>query len=457
MEVYYHEYDPNSAPQVSLPDGSQKEVVKPTVSMAAIYEPPRQSSVSLSRAPWKRRRFIIVAVALAAVIIAVAVTVGVVVGLRNSKGASSSTFPSNPTGSESPGSYSDPPYNLVDEAWAYNGTAISSLTYSPARDQDSAATNYIVFYQHSNGELRRSTWNNSQWHDSQFITNDARPRTPLSSYWRGEGDGISFNLFYVDKNKVLQEIRGSHSSNDWINGTLGELGIAVDPQSAISVQFVGKCRGVDTAWLVYHTGKDNEARVVYWNAQTDRWSAKETIGDVSATAGFSGEANDGHWRFYYVSKRTQQLNVMVCPDCCSNTSTKWEQNINGPSVSSENGGIAVTPVGGPRILFYLDDDGTVRELNNTDTYPHETWIEDASSTSSGGNRETRYDTNASVGPEGSRVIKAIPGGRVSMAAGFRGKIQQLWLFYQSNGTDISTKSRDADAAGKWSAPVALKI
>ncbi|KAK2875960.1 hypothetical protein FQN49_001481 [Arthroderma sp. PD_2] len=465
MEVYYQEYDPNCAPQVGFPDGQEKEVVRSTLSKAAIYKPSRLSSLPTSRPSWKRKRIVIPAIVLAIVLIAVAIAAGLVVGLKGSKGTtpspsqpSSSSSPPGSTESDSP-EYSDPPNKpkTVDAAWAYNGTAISSLTYSPARDQDSTGTNYVVFYQHSNGELRRSTWNNSQWHDSKFVTNDAHSGTPLSSYWAGEGDDIRFNLFYVDKNKVLQELRGGHSSNDWINGTLGELGIVVDPQSAVSVQFVGRCRDVDTAWLVYHTGKENEARVVYWNAKTDRWSARETIGDVSATAGSSGEVNDGAWRYYYVSKQTQQLNVMICPDCCSNPSTEWEQNINGPPVTSEDGGIAVTPVGSPRLLYYFDNDGTIHELNNTYKYPNEAWIEDVSSTLSEGNKGTKSDTNATVGPEGSRVVNSVPGGRVSMAAGFRGKIQQIWLFYQSNGTDISMKSRDADAAGKWSTPIALQV
>ncbi|KAF3484071.1 uncharacterized protein GIQ15_03395 [Arthroderma uncinatum] len=462
MEVYYQEYDPNCAPQVGVPGGSDKEAVKATVSTAAVYKPSRLSD-SLSPSPrpfWKRKQFAIPAIVLTTVFIAVTIAVGLVVGLRNAKGATSP-----PPSSSSPSSSPDRPGygggpnkpKTVDDSWAYNGTAISSLTYSPVRDQDSVGTNYVVFYQHSNWEIRRSTWNNSQWHDSSFVTRDAHPGTPLSSYWEGEGDDIRLNLVYVDKNRVLQEIRGSHSGNDWINGTLGELSLVVDPQSAISVQYVGGCRDVNTAWLIYHAGKNNEARVLYWNARTDRWLAGETIEDVSATAGSSGQASDGTWRYYYVSKKTQQLNVVICPDCCSKPNTKWEQDINGPQVASKYGGIAVANVGAPRLLYYFDDKAIIRELNNTYKYPDEAWIEDVSSTLSDGNRGMKSDTNATVGPEGYRVISSVPNGRMSMAAGFRGKIQQLWLFYQSNGTDIKILTRDADAAGRWSPPASLKI
>jgi hypothetical protein len=208
----------------------------------------------------------------------------------------------------------------VNNAWAYNGSSIETLTFSTT--SDTTGTNYVVFYQHSNGDIRQVVYNNSQWHSSQYITNDARPGSPITAYWGG--DGIQYNLFYVDKNNVLQETRGSHASNSWLNGTLGQLSVLASDPGDISVVYVGSCAVGVSGWLLYSSPAGNQMGLLYWDASTDTWSHKGLIDDVKPGAGFAGHADIGVWRYYYVQQSTSELKEQVCPDCCSNSSsTGW--------------------------------------------------------------------------------------------------------------------------------------
>jgi hypothetical protein len=194
---------------------------------------------------------------------------------------------------------------------------MSALTFSTT--DDSSGTNYLLFYQHSNGELRKAVYNNSKWQESEFVTKDAIPGTPLAAFWKGAN--FDLILFYFDQNKVIQELRGNYARGGWVNGTLGLLSISTDELSSMTVAFVGPCQGSGTAWLVYHTGSNNQSRVVYWNEVTDTWTLREGFSDVKPGAGFYSHSDIGVWRYYYVSAETSQLEESVCPDCCANTTS----------------------------------------------------------------------------------------------------------------------------------------
>jgi hypothetical protein len=126
-------------------------------------------------------------------------------------------------------------------------------------------------------------------------------------------------------------------------------------------------------------------------------------------------------------------------------------------VNSSGGGLAVTNVGLARMVYYFDSDGAIRELNNSMQWPNEVWMEDETPSVDGGNTGVMADPSAAVGPSGSPVATGIPNGKVSMAPGFRGTMQQLWLFYQTNGTDVSVQIRNADATGNWTDPTPIPV
>lgn len=132
-------------------------------------------------------------------------------------------------------------------------------------------------------------------------------------------------------------------------------------------------------------------------------------------------------------------------------------DLTGPTVNSE-GGLSVSGVGLPRLIYYGDENGSIRELNNSYQYPNEAYIADVSSHADGGNTGTPVFENTTASTlSGMVVATGIPNGKVSMASGFRGKVQQLWLFYQASGHDITVQVRDSDAAGNWTEPSQIPV
>lgn len=170
-------------------------------------------------------------------------------------------------------------------------------------------------------------WNQTIWHPSELVTRDARIGTGLSAIWFGVPP-VVIELFYIDKNGYVQELRGSHGSDTWVNGTIGSGYFkAVDTYSALSAQFQGKCgpRG-QVGWVYYES--DAGAQEAHWNYDKDSWSMGNLFTDHAPGSDFlTTQENEGSaiqaWRFYGVSKDLQ-LQEYVCSDCCANKSYTWQ-------------------------------------------------------------------------------------------------------------------------------------
>ena len=94
------------------------------------------------------------------------------------------------------------------------------------------------------------------------------------------------------------------------------------------------------------------------------------------------------------------------------------------------GGVAVGP---NRLLYYQSANNMIQELNNTGLSGSE-----------------------SLGITPGSVVQAMPQTRMAMAAGFVGPLQQIHLFYQVNGTDVSVSTRFAPDVA-WSSSFALPV
>ena len=215
------------------------------------------------------------------------------------------------------------PTRISNPAFALNGTAIASLTYSAASDGNPTQQNYVVFYQHSNGDIRKLVYNESAWHPSAFVISGARIGTGLSAFFLGPGPLIY--LYYVDKTGYLQELRGQHASDVWVNGTLGAASIQVSSSSAaLSSGYAGPCtdRGA-LAWIFYEsTDGVREAR---WSGDDDTWVKKDniTFPQLTSGAGLALMVDGGAWRLYGITTRLE-IQEYVCSQCCQNASNTWQ-------------------------------------------------------------------------------------------------------------------------------------
>ena len=161
-----------------------------------------------------------------------------------------------------------------------------------------------------------------------------------------------------------------------------------------------------------------------------------------------------------------QASSFGCKGQWQNMLTGMHLGLNATSVDNPALGLAGTMVNGSRMLYYQNAKlKNIMELNNTD-FPTgsksgytEAWVANASTKGSG-------DASVNVGGKAapasnasgiSTPAQAMLGSKLSMAQGYRGLVRQLFLFYQTNGSDITWRSRNEYDIGQWTDPVALNV
>ena len=194
--------------------------------------------------------------------------------------------PSGYGGNSTNGSSSSSPEGRPADA--LNGTALATVAYDAAEkySADTTMENYLLFYQHSNGDIRKLVYNQSEWRSSELVTSDARLGTGLSVVQFGAVP-TSIYLYYIDKASYLQELRGTHGSNEWTNGTLGTGHFkAVDTYSALSANYVGDCgnRG-NIGWVYYESVRTARLSLalVWLYADSDKFIGERNSGGSLGT------------------------------------------------------------------------------------------------------------------------------------------------------------------------------
>lgn len=101
----------------------------------------------------------------------------------------------------------------------------------------------------------------------------------------------------------------------------------------------------------------------------------------------------------------------------------------------------------------------MRELNNTDFLTNNGMIEGwvTNSSSDGKTGINVGESSITTTPTGLPVVQAMRGTRMSASVGFRGKTNQIFLFYQLNGTDVRLVTRDEQNVSGWGQSVALDV
>lgn len=110
------------------------------------------------------------------------------------------------------------------------------------------------------------------------------------------------------------------------------------------------------------------------------------------------------------------------------------------------------------MVYYQNPDGMIRELNNTDFNStrgslSEGWVSNATTDAKKGNTGSEADGDE----RGLDVVHAMSGTKMSVSMGFRGKINQIFLFYQQNGSDITVLVRDEGDIGGWDGGKPLEL
>ncbi len=93
----------------------------------------------------------------------------------------------------------------------------------------------------------------------------------------------------------------------------------------------------------------------------------------------------------------------------------------------------------------------VDNSNNSKAGYAEAWVDYSSSGNGSG------AVNITKGSGFSSPAKAMVGSKLSVAQGFRGLTRQLFLFYQTNGSDITWRIRNEHDVGRWTDPTPLNV
>lgn len=213
-------------------------------------------------------------------------------------------------------------------AYALNGTALAGIAYDAAgkNNADTSQENYVLFYQHSSGDIRKTVWNQTTWYPSELVTNSARTGTGLSAVSFGAPPTLIY-IYYIDKNGILQELRGTHASNTWINGTLGTAGFkATNSYSALSAKYQGRCgkRG-NIGWVHYQS--DAGIQEALWDHDQDSWSNGTLFKDIQPGSDLVSTTESSAitaWRLFGI-KKNLQMQEYVCNTPCTNASNPWVQ------------------------------------------------------------------------------------------------------------------------------------
>ena len=202
---------------------------------------------------------------------------------------------------------------------AYNGTSLATVSFPHSEEQ-----NYLLFYQQANGDIRKIVYNESHWHGSTHVTDDARLGTGLAVSWTGGDPDEMIWLYYIDKAHRLQALEGHHASDNWTQGSLGSFGFEASAEfSALSMEFVGGCDNGINAWLCYQTS-DGTVRQVWWNRATDSWRAGPDFPNIKPGSQFVTYNRSDHWRVFMMDEESRVVHY-YCETCCKDVN--WKQGM----------------------------------------------------------------------------------------------------------------------------------
>lgn len=208
-------------------------------------------------------------------------------------------------------------------AFALNGASLATLTYSPASDRDPIQQNYVIFYQHPSGDIRKIVYNQSTWYPSELVARGAGSGTGLAAIMMPS----AICMYYVDSSGYLQERRGHHGSSDWFNGALNDARIRVAPYSSLAAVYAGSCTERDGFGFIYFTAPDHKIHQATWAQDEDLWVDKGSSSDfpnMRPDADYMAGTDRGTFRMFGITQDLQ-IQEYVCPQCCQNPSATWQR------------------------------------------------------------------------------------------------------------------------------------
>ncbi|RMY31329.1 hypothetical protein D0866_07363 [Hortaea werneckii] len=235
--VWAHESEKEVAapPQLPRPNRRAEEI------------PPRRRLCGLPE-----RSFYLLLAAVIATAIALGVGLGVGLGSKHerSSSASASVLPAptstqpalSPTATENAeyliGGALDPSY--YSTTGAFNGSGIALASQSFATDLQTGTQGSIVMYfQHHSGEIRWQQLSSSGWiggSASEVVAVDAKNSTPLSAVAYTTNGTSTWHIFYIDQNNLIKQRSNSNTTNVWVDGPINTANLKANDANQVGMQ-----------------------------------------------------------------------------------------------------------------------------------------------------------------------------------------------------------------------------
>ncbi|KIW00254.1 uncharacterized protein PV09_08145 [Verruconis gallopava] len=167
-------------------------------------------------------------VLLAFLIIALAVGLGVGLGVGLNKNHSNKSSSLN-------GNIVNPEY--LSKTGAFNGTGLAIASYSFGTGGYGVIN---VYFQHWTGQLRKmQLMQDGSWQGgdaSNIVATDARNATPISAVAYAMDGKATWHIFYIDQNNKIREKINDNTTNQWREGPIGDMNLIAMNDTAVGLQ-----------------------------------------------------------------------------------------------------------------------------------------------------------------------------------------------------------------------------
>ncbi|KAI9875359.1 MAG: hypothetical protein M1830_008585 [Pleopsidium flavum] len=168
---------------------------------------------------------------------------------------------------------------------AMEGTGIVAL------DLGDDTTRITLYFQDRSGQIRQSQYKDGIWTggtpQDTVVTSNARPGTPLMALSYAHNNELTWRVFYIDKDNILQESLNSNKTTGWASGFLGTSNFKTSPSANVGLtacvlkHWYGDPLGI----RLYYGSAEGSVQELTWNFGDGAWGKGYTFPDSNPHGG----------------------------------------------------------------------------------------------------------------------------------------------------------------------------
>ncbi|KAK4623830.1 hypothetical protein CLAFUW4_05426 [Fulvia fulva] len=348
---------------------------------------------------------------------------------------------------------------------AFNGSGIALASQSFSRDlADGTQGSIVMYFQHHTGQIRWKQLSTSgDWLGgdiSEVVASNAKNNTPLSAVAYDINGSSTWHVFYIAKDNTIKQRTNSNVTNVWVDGPINAMNLQAMDADMVGLQacWYGNNYGdsdydhtplpnenpsantsSEVGMHMWYAKDSSTFQQLGWRQGDDQWEFQQEFTEKNGHAGV-GCYSWGPGTVTYVMMVNLEHTVEIW---WKDTNTNLTNTTAHPINTWTNSSIAInnvhpsTSLGYTRFLYAQDDASLMFKGYNIAFAAENSTIDEKTSFTVQGERAL---------PGSHLSVSAIP----NVSGG-----DDVIVFYQSNGSDISEYTRDL-YAGQW-AKVQIEI